>query len=434
MTRPEDPAVGSAVDSEPLIADRPAHTFPIRIPARNCLADDLSERAQYKGMPEGTITGASKPSNYFILVKDKGDFVAVPVDQWVTFRYSAVNRKFDAQSLEEAEAAMKYRRVEAEKQDVVSLVKLGDLEKQGLDAKAVRGKAGTIGKGKKTQGDRGKKVESDSEDEWKDVKAEKLKKRNMIMVTDDGLGIERQSTALDFKDEYKPKNAEDWEHEVAADDDDVDMGDDEMLDDDLVVPGFGAKRGLQSPSVSGGEAGGLDGDLSDGGMADTSLRRKIQRTLTKRIGEGSDDDGAAAEDDLSDDEDDDVDALDAMASGDFMPVAANTSGAVRDAANAKDKSIDATDHDKKKRKIEEKPAAPSEKKAKLVDTGVPSEDEIRSLLHHKKRMLLADIAAEFKKRLKNAEDRKTFTRRVGAVAMLDPGESGKKRHLILKPE
>jgi len=78
--------------------------------------------------------------------------------------------------------------------------------------------------------------------------------------------------------------------------------------------------------------------------------------------------------------------------------------------------------------------APSEKKAKLVDTGVPSEDEIRSLLHHKKRMLLADIAAEFKKRLKNAEDRKTFTRRVGAVAMLDPGESGKKRHLILKPE
>ena len=83
--------------------------------------------------------------------------MAVPVDQWVTFRYSAVNRKFDAQSLEEAEAAMKYRRVEAEKQDLVSLVKLGDLEKQGRDAKREGGKAaGTVGKGKK-QGDPGHK-------------------------------------------------------------------------------------------------------------------------------------------------------------------------------------------------------------------------------------------------------------------------------------
>lgn len=398
----------------------------IPIIARNSLADDMSERAQYRGAPEGTITGSSKPSNYFILIKDKGDFVAVPVDQWVTFRYSAVNRKFDAQSLEEAEAAMKYRRVEAEKQDLVSLVKLGDLEKQGRDAKREGGKAaGTVGKGKK-QGDPGTKDESDSEDEWKDVKAEKLKKRSMIMATEDGLGVERQSTALDFKDEYKPKNAEDWEHEIAADDDDLDMGDEDVPEDDLVGAGFGAKRGLQSPGVSGDEPGAMDGELSDGGMGDTSLRRKIQQTLKKRIGQGSDEDGDAAEDGLSEDgEDDDVDALDAMASGDFLPTAGLTG-----------KSNDPTDLDKKKkkRKIDEKPAVPSEKKAKLLSTGVPSEDEIRSLLKRKKRMLLAEIAAEFKKRLKNADDRKTFTSRVKAVAMLDPGESGKKRHLVLKPE
>ncbi len=399
---------------------------------RNSLADDLSDRAQYRGAPEGTITGSSKPSNYFILVKDKGDFVAVPVDQWVTFRYSAVNRKFDAQNLEEAEAAMKYRRVEAEKQDVVSLAKLGDLEKQGRDAKRGVGKA-TVVQGKK-QGAPSKKDESDSEDEWKDVKAEKLKKRSMIMATEDGLGVERQSTALDFKDEYKPKNAEDWEHEIAADDDDVDMGDEEVLDDDLVGAGFGAKRGLQSPSASGGEAGAMDGELSDGGMGDTSLRRKIQQTLKKRAGEGSDEDGLAAEDDMSDGEDDDVDALDAMASGDFMPAAAKTSEGTKDTTRIQVKSSDTTDMDTKKRRIAENPAVPSEKKIKLVETGVPSEDEIRSLLGEKKRMLLAEIAAVFKKRLKNAEDRKTFTRRVKAVAMLDPGESGKKRHLILKGE
>ena len=258
------------------------------------------------------------------------------------------------------------------------------------------------------------------------MKAEKLKKRSMIMATEDGLGVERQSTALDFKDEYKPKNAEDWEHEIAADDDDLDMGDEDVPEDDLVGAGFGAKRGLQSPGVSGDEPGAMDGELSDGGMGDTSLRRKIQQTLKKRIGQGSDEDGDAAEDGLSEDgEDDDVDALDAMASGDFLPTAGLTG-----------KSNDPTDLDKKKkkRKIDEKPAVPSEKKAKLLSTGVPSEDEIRSLLKRKKRMLLAEIAAEFKKRLKNADDRKTFTSRVKAVAMLDPGESGKKRHLVLKPE
>lgn len=367
-------------------------------------------------------------------MKEKGDFVAVPVDQWVTFRYSAINRKFDAQSLEEAEAAMKYRRMEAEKQDVVSLAKLGDLEKQERDAKRDGGKAGKASKGAKSKQkeDARKEDEPDSEDEWKDVKAEKLKKRNMIMAGEDGLAVERQSTALDFKDEYKPKNAEDWEHEIAADDDDLDMGDDEMLEDDLVEGGFVGKRGVQSPSVSGDEAG-LDGELSDGGMGDTSLRRKIQRTLRKRIGEGSDEDGDLAGEDLSDGEDDDVDALDAMASGDFMPVAAKTSEDAKD-KGAKPKQKAAADLDKgKKRKNEEKPAIELEKKQKVLNTGVPSEEEIKLLLKEKKRMLLADIAAAFKKRLKNADDRKTFTSRVKAVAMLDPSESGKKRHLILKP-
>ena len=397
---------------------------------KNSLADDLSERAQYKGAPEGTITGASKPSNYFILVKEKGDCVAVPVDQWVTFRYSALNRKFDAQNLEEAEAAMKYRRMEAEKHDMVSLAKLGDLEKQDRGVKD-GGKGSKGGKGKKDADE--KRDEPDSEDEWKDVKAEKLKKRSMMMAVDDGLGAERQATALDFKDEYKPKNAEDWEHEIAADDDDVDMGDDEMLDEGLEDGGFGGKRFMHSPSVS-GEDGAMDGELSDDGMGDTSLRRKMQRTLKKlKADDGSDEDGDGdgEEEDDDDGEDDDVDALDAMASGDFLP--AGDEGEKKQAA--------------KKRKVEDKDnqsATVAEKKPKLKPavkqasaskeaTGVPSEEEIRSLLATKKRMLLSEMAREFKKRLKGQDEMKTFTKRVKAVAKFEPGQaSGKQKFLVLK--
>ena len=417
---------------------------------KNSLAEDLSDRAQYKGAPEGTMTGADKPSNYFILVKEKADFVAVPVDKWVTFRYSTVNRKFDAQTLEEAEAAMKYRRTEAEKQDVVSLAKLGDLEKQ--DGATKNGKDGGKGSGKK--GSKAKKDadaaskkdnrdEPDSEDEWKDVKAEKLKKRSLMMEADDGLGTVRQATALDFKDGYKPKGAEDWEHEIAADDDDLDMGDDEMMEDGMEDGGFRGKRYMPSPSVS-GDDGAMDGDLSDGGMGDTSLRRKLQQTLKKLNKKDLSSDGDDVDDDDDgdddDDDDDDVEALDAMASGDFL---GNQSEARPPKEDEKE-----TKESKKRKGEEKKPAAAgvAEKKPKLKSssaaakaakkpakaeaTGVPSEEEIRSLLAKKQRMLLGEMAREFKKRLNGPEEMKQFTKRVKAVAMFEPGST--KKHLVLK--
>ena len=384
--------------------------------------------AAFKGAPEGSLTGP-KPSNYFVLIKEKGDFVAVPVDQWVTFRYMAVNRKFDARSLEEAEAAMKYRRLEAEKQDVVSLVKLGDLEKQEKEAAGKKKGDDRKAGGKK---DDGKKDEPDSDEEWKDVKAEKLKKR-MIADADDGLTMQRQGTALDFKDEYKPANAEDWEHEIAADDDDLDMGDDEdMLEEETEAGGFGSKlrKMMHSPSVS-GDDGVVDGELSDGGMGDSSLRQKLKRVLKKRIGVDSDDDDNDDEELSDEDDDDDVDALDAMASGDFV---------VPPRPKLDDDNKDQIADKGKKRKTEEpkkQPEKQPEKKLKkavgVEATGVPSEEEIRALLTSKKRMLLSEIASEFKKRLKSAEDRKLFTSRVKSVAMLDPTEKDKaKRYLILK--
>ena len=53
---------------------------------------NIQSQETYRGNPEGGLTGR-KPSNYFLLIRRKGDFVAVPVDQWTTFRPS--NRRED---------------------------------------------------------------------------------------------------------------------------------------------------------------------------------------------------------------------------------------------------------------------------------------------------------------------------------------------------
>ncbi|KAL4520153.1 hypothetical protein Ndes2437B_g04562 [Nannochloris sp. 'desiccata'] len=68
--------------------------------------DDTSTAARFRGVPDAGITGASAPSNYFILIKDKGsdDFLAIPVSEWATFK--AIQRRSQL-SLEDAEAQMK---------------------------------------------------------------------------------------------------------------------------------------------------------------------------------------------------------------------------------------------------------------------------------------------------------------------------------------
>ena len=358
---------------------------------KNALSDDPRRRATYTGAPEGCLTG-KKPSNYFILIKEKGDFVAVPVDEWVTFRQS--NRR--GMDLDEAEAAMKHRRLEAEKQDPVSL-----REAQLSGGGVPDGESVMVKKDDKHMSAK----EPDSDEEWKDVKslAWKVRPRQRAMNGDDDDMVERkQATALDFKDEYKPDDAEDWEHEIAADDDDLDMGDDANEEEEERVGG-------PSPSVSGDE-----GDVSDGGLGDSSVRQKMKRVLRENTTRGSDEESSellSGEDD--DDDDDDVDALDAMASKD-LPVSTN-----------EEKKPESDEGSKKRPRTEEL-------RSVVVQLGVPSEEEIRSLLEKEKRMLLADIAAVFKKRLKTADDRKLFTIRVKAVAMLDPQAEGGKRYLILR--
>lgn len=342
----------------------------------------------FKGRPEGGLTG-SQPSNYFILIKEKGDFVAVPVDEWVTFRQGT--KRMDL-SLEDAEAAMKHRRMQATKEDPVSAVTVAMTHPQTAAAEG----------------------EPDSDEEWKDVKVSYAWRMKGGADEDEVAPTQQQATALDFKDEYKPEDAEDWEHEIAADDDDLDMGDGSHDED---ASDLHANQG-PSPSVSGDE-----GEVSDSGMGDSLVRQKMKRVLRNKENLSSDSEGMSEGDD--DDDDDDVDALDAMASAELPIQAKNASETVSD--DKKRKPV-VQEEDDSQRIVKRKRAEDIISKER-----VPTEDEIRELLEKEKRLLLADIAAAFKKRLKSADDRKMFTSRVKAVAMLDPqADPSGKRYLILR--
>jgi hypothetical protein len=364
----------------------------------------------YRGAPDGGLTG-SKPSNYFILIKRKGDFVAVPVDGWVTFRQST--RRGDI-SLDDAEAAMKHRRLQAQKGDPVSAALVTAVE------------------GKGALGD----DEHDSDEEWKGVKASAalklnvLKEKRHVKEEEEDMNVLMQSTALDFKDEYKPSDAEDWDHEIAADDDDLDMGDGSNEEEDVDLGGMKTK-GRASPSISADE-----GDMSsDGeGLGDSSLRQRMKRVL-RRTGLSSDSEG-----DVSDDEeDDDVDELDRMASAE-LPMSRPTvdrEKASEDDGGLKKRKLSPTVSSEKGESAEEEEAQIKRPRSEIpvesTAQGIPTEQEIISLLSSKGRLQLSEIASVFRGRLRDAQERKQFTLRVKGVAKLDPNPdpSGKK-YLILK--
>lgn len=251
---------------------------------------------------------------------------------------------------------------------------------------------------------------------------------------DDDLNLLKQSTALDFKDEFKPSDAEDWEHEIAADDDDLDMGDGSNEEEDVDLGGMKTK-GRASPSISANE-----GDMSsDGeGLGDSSLRQRMKRVLRK-TGLSSDSEGDASEDE--EEEDDDVDELDRMASAElpmFRPTGEREARQVgeNDGGLKKRKLPPDVSSEKEERAGEEEAQLKrqrSEIPAETTAQDIPTEQEIISLLSSKGRLQLSEIASVFRSRLRNAQERKQFTLRVKGVAKLDPhpDPSGKK-YLILK--
>ena len=312
---------------------------------------------------------------------------------------------------------MKHRRLQAQKGDPVSAALVTGAE------------------GKGALGD----DEHDSDEEWKGVKASValkvnvLKEKRHVKEEEEDMNVLMQSTALDFKDEYKPSDAEDWEHEIAADDDDLDMGDGSNEEEDVDLGGMKTK-GRASPSISADE-----GDMSsDGeGLGDSSLRQRMKRVLRK-TGLSSDSEGDVS-DDEDDEEDDDVDELDRMASAELAMSrpTADREKVSEDDGGLKKRKLSPTVSSEKEEKAEGEEAHIKRQRSEIpvesTAQGIPTEQEIISLLSSKGRLQLSEIASVFRSRLRDAQERKQFTLRVKGVAKLDPNPdpSGKK-YLILK--
>lgn len=358
-----------------------------------------------KGHPE---TSAGGPT-YFLFIKNKGsdDFTAMPVEEWYNFR--GIRRV--AAALEDAEAEMKYRRQHFERINprLAAAIKEEDIDGPAVDDR-----------------------DDDSDAEFKDIKARAAVSAAAVKGQRDskqagGISDDDQEAAPDivtYNDvfvENPPKDAEDWEHEDQAADDDLDMG-----NDDEIAGGEKSPRARSSsPSDSDDEAG------------PAKIHKTIKRMMMmKQSGleeseeEGEDEEeGEEDESMMTDEEIEDADDLDRMASADAKDELAG--GTIVETKKRKSPSPPAFEQDVKRAKGGDEKGPVS--LAPAQPTGAVTEEEVITLLKSQGKMLLADMAAYFKSRLMSDVDRKAFTGLVKHVARLDPApDPNGRKYLILK--
>jgi len=427
--------------------------------------NDNSTAAKFRGVPDAGITGASAPSNYFVLIKGKGsdDFLAIPVDEWTTFK--AIQRRSQL-SLEDAEAQMKFRRMQAELANPRIAQAIGDDDVEAASAAAAAAAAAAAG-GDSPDGD-----EVDSDDEWKDIKARaaslaamragavnNAKKlaaggNNKNKEHDDDGGDDADALGIDSAVYVpKPRDAEDWEHEGEAADDDLDMGGGSDAEVD-VSPS-------RAPAFSDSDG---EGDM-DPSKVKKALRRMMRQTGLEDS-EGSE--VSSQEDgDEEEEEEDDIEDLDRMAS-EVLPTAAataatapgagvNGSGEAAAAAGRKRKSPPQPASEKaagpptitgftrvsqavedaaiaataaKKARVEA--AVPSPPVSPAAATGPPTEAEVIGLLKSCSHMSLKDLSSAFMGRLKTKEERQIFSKIVKKVVKLSPEDAQGNKFLVLR--
>lgn len=445
---------------------------------------------RFRGITERSLAG-NEPSNYFVLVRQKGvdEFLAIPVHEWATFR---PDDRRPQQSLEDAEAAMKYQRIQAEKAANTKL------------AQAISSAAGGDEEGGAAGADDG----VDSDEEWKDIKAraatvieanktgtseQKATTAGDSLKATIGQGVHsggglhgRRGRVYDEDDEDmkasirsdprasfyvpRPRDAEDWEHEDEAADDDVDMGD--TLGEDVETSPV---RGRPSPAVSDDEQ-----QLEENGFSQRKeksrpsdvegVKRAIRRMMKSTgMDDSESDERVGSEED--EDEDDDYgveneEDLDKMAE-EILPTSAGVksssdearetsrkSGAHRkrkspspaaagtagDVAIKGSKSFASEMAGLKKARVQipEKEKADSAAGKALSGVtkaqGPPTKEEVAQFVRERGRVLLKDLTAAFSKRLTTPESRKEFSQLVKSVAKLDPQQdpSDKLKYLVPK--
>ncbi|GAV65203.1 TFIIF_alpha domain-containing protein [Cephalotus follicularis] len=399
------------------------------------LLEDETGQSQYQGHLEG-----AQSATYYLLMMQGKEFVAIPSGSWYNFNKVAQYKQL---TLEEAEEKMNNRRKTADgyqrwmmKAANNGPAAFGEVEK--FDEKD-SGAAGGRGR-KKTGGDDDEGHVSDrgEEDEEEEAARKSRFGLNKRVGDDDEEGPRGGDLDLDDDDIEK---GDDWEHEEIFTDDDEAVGNDPEEREDL------APEVPAPPEIKQDEEDEDEDEEKEGGLS------KSGKELKKLLGRaGGLDDSDAEDDDDDDDMDDDDSFSPAMAPkqkdapkedpADNSPSKPAPSGSARgtpstsksakgkrklnvDDAKASNgaplKKVKAENNqdirsnskdDSSKSSVPPKGTTSSVKSGSAAGSSSPTvpvtEEEIRAVLLQRAPVTTQELVANFKTRLKSAEDKKAF--------------------------
>ncbi|KAL2341357.1 hypothetical protein Fmac_009297 [Flemingia macrophylla] len=400
------------------------------------LLEDETGQSQYQGHLEG-----SQSATYYLLMKERKEFVAIPAGSWYNFNKVAQYKQL---TLEEAEEKMKNRKKTADGYQRWMM-------KAANNGPAAFGEHGRFddkenntggGKSRKKTGedDEGHVSDKGEEDEEEESDRKNRLGLNKRAGDDDEEGPRGGDHDLDDDDVEK---GDDWEHEEIFTDDDEAVGNDPEEREDL-APEVPAPPEIKQDEEEEDEENEEGGGLSKSG-----------KELKKLLGRASGMNESDAEDD--DDDDDDMDdevgvppmiapkQKDALKEEpvENSPSKPTATGSARGTPSSASKSSKgkrkSTEEAKptngatpKKVKTENEPKSsakdvngsapksnappkgtpPSSSSSKAgtstTASGPVSEEEIRAVLRQKTPVTTQDLVAKFKARLRSSEDKQAF--------------------------
>lgn len=413
------------------------------------LLEDETGQYQYHGQLEG-----SQSANYYLLMMQGKEFVAIPAGSWYNFNKVAQYKQL---TLEEAEEKMKNRRKSAEgyqrwmmKVANNGAAAFGEVEK----IENISGGGAEGGRRKKGNGDDDDTALSDrgEEDEEEELARKSRLGLNRKSGDDDEEGP--RGGDLDFDDDDIEKG-DDWEHEEIFTDDDEAVGNDPEERDDL-APEIPAP-----PEIKQDEEDEDDGEEAEGKLS--SSGKELKKLLGRAAGLNESDSEDDDDDDDMDDENGSSPVLapkqkDALKEEplDNSPSKTATAGSARGTpsqsksskakrkpgaddlkmANGTPSKKVKTENDLKPSSVKEE-AAPTSRsagpqkgpastsKAGSTPSSAPvSEEEIRAALLQMAPVTTQDLVAKFKARLKSQEDKNAFAEILKRISKIQRTSKG----------
>ncbi|XP_061340767.1 transcription initiation factor IIF subunit alpha-like [Gastrolobium bilobum] len=419
------------------------------------LLEDETGQSQYQGHLEG-----AQSATYYLLMKEKKEFVAIPAGSWYNFNKVAQYKQL---TLEEAEEKMKNRKktadgyqrwmMKAANNGPAAFGEHGRFD----DKESNTGGGGGGGRNRKKTGedDEGHVSDKGEEDEDEEVERTNRLGLNKRAGDDDEEGPRGGDHDLDDDDVEK---GDDWEHEEIFTDDDEAVGNDAEEREDL-APEVPAPPEIKQDDEEEDEDNEEGGGLSKSGK---ELKKLLGRTggLTESDAEDDDDD--------DDDMDDEVGVPPVVATKqkdalkeepvDNSPSKPTATGPARGTPSSSksskgkrklnEEAKPSNGATPKKVKTENEPKSsakdvnvsasksnappkgtpPSSSSSKTgsstAASGPVSEEEIRAVLMQKTPVTTQDLVAKFKARLRSSEDKQAFAEILKRISKIQKNTNG----------